>query len=424
MKKLWLLACISCALNAGAQLRPLKIGDAVPDITFTMVNFTKPQVKLSDFKGRLLILDFWSIWCGSCIHAMPGLQQLQEQLGDKIMVLPVCFSFTREQVQAFFDKRNGTPREINLPSAVCENGGSVLDSLFPTKYFPREIWIDTGGILRAITESAYVTKENIEKMLQGGTALPEQVSQLDFDAAKPLLVANNGGSDSSFIYRSMITGFIDSIAGSARQHNKQFTRLFIANTDITSLVKMSLAHRVNDIYNKQVAWEVKDRSLYIRPVYDTSFTRRMQQTAHCYELILPPSFSLGEAYDIMYEDICRFFHIKTSMQQRLLQCWVLQQTGAVKLPASNREGLYREDNDYTKAVLQNRPVSDLVSFLNKPGLPLLLDETAHKANIDLEIDMGDKDYSIAGINRKLAPYNLTLKQAVRYVPVLVITEVK
>ncbi len=43
-----------------AQPVPLKIGDRAPDITIKAVNHTSSTLKLSDFKGKLLILDFWA----------------------------------------------------------------------------------------------------------------------------------------------------------------------------------------------------------------------------------------------------------------------------------------------------------------------------------------------------------------------------
>src|SRR6185312_10987349 len=69
-------------------LKPLSIGDTVPDITLTNVyNYPSSTIKLSDLKGKLVILDFWSTWCGSCIEAMPESEKLQNGFGNKIQII-------------------------------------------------------------------------------------------------------------------------------------------------------------------------------------------------------------------------------------------------------------------------------------------------------------------------------------------------
>ena len=64
------LFCISMA-SVYAQtneIKPLTIGDKVPDVEFeNVINYSDKKVRLSDFKGKLMILDFWATWCTSCI---------------------------------------------------------------------------------------------------------------------------------------------------------------------------------------------------------------------------------------------------------------------------------------------------------------------------------------------------------------------
>jgi thiol-disulfide isomerase/thioredoxin len=49
-----------------------------------------PQVKLSDFKGRVLLVNFWATWCAPCIRELPSLDRLQSDLGDEgLLVLAI-----------------------------------------------------------------------------------------------------------------------------------------------------------------------------------------------------------------------------------------------------------------------------------------------------------------------------------------------
>ena len=57
----------------------LAVGDLVPDFSFKTVD-GKP-LKLSDFRGRFVLLDVWATWCGPCVGETPSLQAVQEEFG-------------------------------------------------------------------------------------------------------------------------------------------------------------------------------------------------------------------------------------------------------------------------------------------------------------------------------------------------------
>ena len=52
-----------------------------PAIDFTLKNLEGEEVSLSDFKGKIVVLDFWATWCGPCIASFPGMQQAADKYG-------------------------------------------------------------------------------------------------------------------------------------------------------------------------------------------------------------------------------------------------------------------------------------------------------------------------------------------------------
>lgn len=62
------------------------VGGAAPDFT---VQDSDKTVSLHDYKGKVIVLNFWTTWCAPCIEEMPSLAQLQRRLGPNAVVLAV-----------------------------------------------------------------------------------------------------------------------------------------------------------------------------------------------------------------------------------------------------------------------------------------------------------------------------------------------
>ncbi|HVI50507.1 MAG TPA: TlpA disulfide reductase family protein [Candidatus Sulfotelmatobacter sp.] len=88
-----LAALMFLLLSAGPAMASADLGfydgpRIVPKVAFQDGQGRK--LTLDDFKGKLVVLDFWATWCGPCRTEFPALDRLQEKLGDKgLVVVPV-----------------------------------------------------------------------------------------------------------------------------------------------------------------------------------------------------------------------------------------------------------------------------------------------------------------------------------------------
>src|ERR1700752_909783 len=84
--------------------KEVQVGEMCPDLELNnFINYSKSSARISDFKGKLLILDFWATWCGPCIGAFPKLDSLQKKFSGKLQILAI----TKEPenvVRFFYDK--------------------------------------------------------------------------------------------------------------------------------------------------------------------------------------------------------------------------------------------------------------------------------------------------------------------------------
>jgi len=287
------LALLCLFLNAIAQENiketGLKTGDTVPDVVLKKVlnNQGQPR-KLSAFKGKLLILDFWATSCGACIQAMPRLDSLSNVFGGKLVILPV----TAEKAERItsFQRSNGFLKGWKFRTVVEDKN---LHALFPHRLLPHEVWIDPTGKVLGFTEATDVTAATIEQALAGkGLTAATKADILDYDRHKPLLVAGNGGSDTAYRYRSVITGILKGLRSAI-------------GFSYDSLKRMTIVRATN----------VSARQLYtlvfkgLRNLPDTQVDLGNVSGLYCYELDLPLA-SPGLVRRSIREDLDRFFGVR------------------------------------------------------------------------------------------------------------------
>jgi peroxiredoxin len=132
----------------------VKVGQPAPD--FTLRDPDGETVRLSDYLGHPIILNFWATWCPPCRYEMPLLQETYDShQAAGLVVLAVDVQETAEQVKAYREEMN-----LSFPMAL-DRGGSVATT-YRVSGLPTSVFVDVDGVVRAIHRGALV-----ESTLQG-----------------------------------------------------------------------------------------------------------------------------------------------------------------------------------------------------------------------------------------------------------------
>jgi peroxiredoxin len=144
-------ALIVLALGAGGGLAQDTVGGAAeekPQVGFLAPDFalfalsSASPVKLSDFRGKTVLLDFWASWCPPCRREMPALQKLYGAFKDRgLEIVAVSIDTTRSDVAEF-----ATTQGLTFP--ILLDLDHVAARMYRVAGIPTHYLIDRGGVIR------------------------------------------------------------------------------------------------------------------------------------------------------------------------------------------------------------------------------------------------------------------------------------
>ena len=135
------IAARALGLLLAAAAWALGPGDAAPD--FTLTDFNGKSLHLADYRGKLVLLNFWASWCGPCLEEMPRLSAWQRSYGAAGLRV-IGISMDDEAAPA---KRLLAERPVDYPTGLGdeklgERYGGILG-------LPQSFLIDRHGLILA-----------------------------------------------------------------------------------------------------------------------------------------------------------------------------------------------------------------------------------------------------------------------------------
>jgi cytochrome c biogenesis protein CcmG, thiol:disulfide interchange protein DsbE len=142
VRRLFILAmlCVSLlATGCYSGSRPPHVGNPARDFT---VQDSDRTVSLNQFRGKIVVLNFWATWCPPCVEELPSLMSMQDRMrAQGIVVLGVSIDVDENAYHRFLKDRGVNFLTVRDPQ-------EKVSTMYGTSGWPETYIIDRQGVLR------------------------------------------------------------------------------------------------------------------------------------------------------------------------------------------------------------------------------------------------------------------------------------
>jgi cytochrome c biogenesis protein CcmG, thiol:disulfide interchange protein DsbE len=173
----WAIAAVAAVVAAAwigrERYRPVLAGAAAPE--FTVTDLSGEEVSLSDYRGRVVLLNIWATWCVPCRSEMPSMQRLYEAIGhDDFEILAVSVDAPLGQRDAsgnFGGDLSAFAKEFGLTFPILHDPSGRIQRTYQTTGVPESFVIARDGIIyrKVAGETAWdlpVNQELVRRLLE------------------------------------------------------------------------------------------------------------------------------------------------------------------------------------------------------------------------------------------------------------------
>jgi len=452
-------------------ITPLKIGDTIPqalwNLPLQMVKAGQEgstTVTLKDYKGKLIILDFWATWCGACIMTMPKLDSLRQQFGSAFHVVMVTKENLKKVANTF--GRSPVIRNLSFPFLLND---TVLNRLFPHKIIPHEIWVDKQGVVRAITGYDDVNAKNVEQICSKGI-FPSREKKDEVNWT-PGTNYKRAKADPRLLFKAQLTKRDNAIPSGSfflkdkLEHKPVHISFFnyqpigmYYHTMMRCLDSVGTSGVINP---ERIIVELHDSLLikrYANASLKLAFHPRKfpylsyhstqewyDATAYNFELTVPQPLSLKAFQQLVFTTLNGCFPFKGSVEKRPVQSLIV-----FAPDKANAEQLLKPRDIYLKGIegtkwfdpkpdgfaLNNSSMSVFIDIMKKYPIPPIFDETGIMGNIYIDISFKDspqwnnspsgayliRPFDVKTFREQLVKYGLDVRIECRMVDMLIISD--
>ncbi|WP_370280781.1 TlpA disulfide reductase family protein [Pontibacterium sp.] len=150
------LLCIALLASTGAYAN-----SSLYNLSFP--NVDEQEIQLSEYKGKVILLNFWATWCPPCVKEMPSMQRLHDKFPEKdFEIVAISAGESQAAVESFM---MGLDTELTFPILLDETGRTFKD--FGIRGLPMSFLFDReGNLIKTISGSREWDEEREVQLIE------------------------------------------------------------------------------------------------------------------------------------------------------------------------------------------------------------------------------------------------------------------
>ncbi|MGJ1415283.1 TlpA family protein disulfide reductase [Sphingobacterium multivorum] len=373
-----------------SNLVALKPGDKVPDAVWNQslelhyFNGQKKTIKFADLKGKLILLDFWSTGCPSCIEGIPKMELIQQRFLNNIQIVMVNSKRNKDTAKRIKTRFEKFKADFNFtPSLPTVLDDTVFTALFVHNTLPALAVVDTNGVFIAMTSSHSLTDKNIQALVDGNAVLKSEgiYKNLTRSAAEPLL------DTVGVHYISAFGGYRDNYLPvyPNLNHKKGTTFLQMGNQSLQFMLFQAYGQVLKGFRQNDLVIDARLGRQFKEKLLNGNST----QNKYWYQFYTDDSVSRSQFADIFCREFQNYFKIAVARKSDSIELYKIRFSDKIKtILTSGKASIARFQGIGEEAFYQNIPIGlFLQNLFYAFDLPTELQEKEN-FNIDITIPAG------------------------------------
>ncbi|MEC3881951.1 TlpA disulfide reductase family protein [Parapedobacter sp. 10938] len=396
---------------------PMQMGNLIPDelwdtplTLWNAANDRTETITLNDYRGKVIILDFWATWCKSCIANMPRMHQLQDQFEGDVVVLPVTYE-NPNIVSAFLERTADTGMVALRQSFQSIVADSVIKRTFPNPdgSIPYFAIVANTGVFTGLTIPPQMNERLLTRLVNNEeTAIPplQSAPETPLLERSPRYAANRLNKP---FYYSMLSGYMEGFTypvGHTVDSMNRRVRFYSINQPILRLYSLALSSRFPSEPNRRIMLVDSAKQYEYHHLRNAGYAERKH--SYSFEVILP----LGAVRDGIRPHLLMQLNSVTgltgSLIKRIVPCLVIKESHQGKL------------NTDSGKVMKMKSFVGLLNRQYQKAIPPVINEAAYRGNISLPADFDFTDIEWA--KQVLANHGLSLYEEQRELELFVLSD--